>query len=98
LILEWARRVPRVVTLEEGALPGGFGDAVLELFARESVPGLRARPFGVPDRFFDHGARDSLLRAAGLHHDLLVPEILRFLRDDSPHPAPEPLAPVATSA
>jgi 1-deoxy-D-xylulose-5-phosphate synthase len=97
LILEWARRVPRVVTLEEGALPGGFGDAVLELFARERVPGLRVRTFGVPDRFFDHGARDSLLRAAGLHHDLLVPEILHWLSDES-HPAPEPLAPVATSA
>jgi 1-deoxy-D-xylulose-5-phosphate synthase len=100
LILEWARRVPRVVTLEEGALPGGFGDAVLELFARESGSGLgsvRARSFGVPDRFFDHGARDSLLRAAGLHHDLLVPEILHWLSDES-HPAPEPLAPVATSA
>jgi 1-deoxy-D-xylulose-5-phosphate synthase len=109
LILEWARRVPRVVTLEEGALPGGFGDAVLELFSRESVAGaggapagglggIRARSFGVPDRFFDHGARDSLLRAAGLHPDILVPEILRFLQGDSPDPTPEPLAPVAQSA
>src|SRR6185295_14651496 len=31
LILEWAKRTGRVVTLEEAALPGGFGDAVLEV-------------------------------------------------------------------
>jgi len=93
LILETARRVPRVVTLEEGALPGGFGDAVLELFSRHSIPSLQARAFGVPDRFFDHGSRDSLLLSAGLHPDLLAPEILRWLRDEA-RPAPEPLAPV----
>jgi 1-deoxy-D-xylulose-5-phosphate synthase len=97
LLLEWARRVPRVVTLEEGAIPGGFGDAVLELFSRQPVPGLRARSFGVPDRFFDHGARDSLLRAAGLHPDLLVPEILRWLKDET-WPTLEPLAPAASIA
>ncbi len=97
LLLEWARRVPRVVTLEEGAIPGGFGDAVLELFSRQPVPGLRARSFGVPDRFFDHGSRDSLLRAAGLHPDLLVPEILRWLKDET-WPTLEPRAPAASIA
>ena len=97
LILEWARRVPRVATLEEGALPGGFGDAVLELFAKEPISGLRARAFGVPDRFFDHATRDSLLRSAGLHPDPLASELKRWLRDE-PRPIPEPLAPVVTSA
>jgi 1-deoxy-D-xylulose-5-phosphate synthase len=97
LLLEWARRVPRVVTIEEAALPGGFGDAVLELFARHPVHGLRVRAFGVPDRFFDHGTRDSLLKSAGLHPDLLVSEITRWLRDES-RPTPEPLAPVASTA
>ena len=97
LLLEWARRVPRVVTLEEGAVPGGFGDAVLELFSRHTISGLRARCFGVPDRFFDHGSRESLLRAAGLHPDLLVPEILGWLKDET-RSTPEPLAPAAPIA
>ncbi|HEX7079307.1 MAG TPA: 1-deoxy-D-xylulose-5-phosphate synthase, partial [Candidatus Eisenbacteria bacterium] len=97
LLLEWARKVPRVATLEEAALPGGFGDAVLELFARHDVPGLVTRCFGVPDRFFDHGARDSLLRAAGLAPDLLAAEISRWLRDET-RSTPEPLAPVVSNA
>ena len=97
LILEWARRVPRVATLEEGSLLGGFGDAVLELFAKNDIPGLRTRLFGVPDRIFDHATRDSLLRAAGLHPEVLAPELERWLRDET-HSTPEPLTPLATKA
>ncbi|MGE5176218.1 MAG: 1-deoxy-D-xylulose-5-phosphate synthase [Hyphomicrobiales bacterium] len=97
LLLEWARKVPRVVTLEEAALPGGFGDAVLELFSRHEIPGLRTRCFGVPDRFIDHGARDSLVRAAGLAPDPLAAEIFRWLRDET-RTNSEPLDPVVTNA
>jgi 1-deoxy-D-xylulose-5-phosphate synthase len=97
LILEWAKRVPRVATLEEAALMGGFGDGVLELFSRHDVRGLRARSFGVPDRIFDHASRDSLLRSAGLHPDVLAPELERWLRDETQE-TPEPLTPLATKA
>jgi 1-deoxy-D-xylulose-5-phosphate synthase len=97
LILDWARRVPRVATLEEGALAGGFGEGVLDLFAREAVPGLKARCFGVPDRFFDHATRDSLLRAAGLAPEPLAAELERWLRDE-PRATPEPIASAVTRA
>ncbi len=97
LILEWARRVPRVVTLEEGALMGGFGDAVRSLLAAHAIPGLRTRAFGVPDRLFDHATRDALLRAAGLHPEVLAPELERWLREE-PRATPEPLAPLTTNA
>jgi 1-deoxy-D-xylulose-5-phosphate synthase len=63
-----AERLPsftRVLTLEEGALPGGFGSAVLE--AKEvrggSVLVLR---MGLPDRFITHGPRARLLEDLGL--------------------------------
>jgi 1-deoxy-D-xylulose-5-phosphate synthase len=97
LIGEWARRTGRIVTLEEGALPGGFGDAVLELLARTGRPEIRARCFGVPDRFFDHGTRDSLLRHAGLDADSIAREVERWLKEE-PRPQPESLAPVGTDA
>jgi len=97
LILEWARRVPRVATLEEGALPGGFGDAVLEFLTTQRIDDLRIRRFGVPDRLFDHATRDALLRAAGLTPEALAAELERFLRDD-PRSTPEPIAPAVTRA
>ena len=97
LIGDWARRTGRIVTLEEGALPGGFGDAVLELLTRIGKPEIRARCFGVPDRFFDHGTRDSLLRHAGLDADSIACEVERWLKEE-PRPQPESLAPVGTDA
>jgi 1-deoxy-D-xylulose-5-phosphate synthase len=97
LILEWARLTPRVATLEEGSLPGGFGDAVLELLARHPIAGFRTRSFGVPDHFFDHATRDALLRRAGLDPESVAAELERWLRDETT-PTPEPLAPAVTSA
>lgn len=97
LILDWARRVPRVATLEEGALAGGFGDAVLELFLKTPIAGLRTRAFGVPDRLFDHATRDSLLRAAGLTAEPIAAELERWLLDE-PRPTPERIDPAVTRA
>jgi 1-deoxy-D-xylulose-5-phosphate synthase len=97
LIVEWARRIPRVATLEEGAIPGGFGEGVLDLLARHAIPGLRVRCLGVPDRLFDHATRDSLLRAAGLTPEPIAVELERWLRDE-PRSTPEPTAPVVSSA
>ena len=97
LIGEWARRTGRVVTLEEAALPGGFGDAVLETLSRIPSTPIRTLRFGIPDRFFDHGTRDSLLRQAGLDAASIAREVERWLKEE-PRPTPEPLAPVGTSA
>ena len=97
LILEWARKTLRVITIEEAAIPGGFGDAVLELLSRHPIGSLRARAIGVPDRFIDHGTRDSLLKSAGLHPEPLAAEIARWLNDE-PRPTSEPLAPVVSNA
>jgi deoxyxylulose-5-phosphate synthase len=55
------------------------------------------RCFGVPDRFFDHGTRDALLRMAGLTPDALAVELERWLRGTA-RSTPEPLAPVGTGA
>lgn len=97
LIVEWARRVPRVATLEEGAVMGGFGEGVLDLFTRHAIPGLKTRCFGVPDRLFDHATRDALLKAAGLAPESIAAELERWLRDE-PRSTPEPIAPVVSNA
>jgi 1-deoxy-D-xylulose-5-phosphate synthase len=97
LIVEWARRTGRVATLEEGALPGGFGDAVLEVVSQIPRTPIRTLRFGIPDRFFDHGTRESLLRQAGLDAASIAREVERWLKEE-PRPTPEPLAPVGSNA
>jgi 1-deoxy-D-xylulose-5-phosphate synthase len=97
LIVEWAKKTGRIATLEEGALPGGFGDAILELLARTPYTAVRARCFGVRDRFFDHATRESLLKQAGLDRDSIAAELERWIKEE-PRPSPAPLSPVGLDA
>ena len=53
----------RIVTVEENALAGGFGSAVLEHLAGSGVEVVR---LGLPDAFVPHGDRDQLLADVGL--------------------------------
>jgi 1-deoxy-D-xylulose-5-phosphate synthase len=65
-ILRAVEQLPFVVTVEEGALEGGFGSAVLEA---ANVAGLDTRPIvrlGIPDRFIEHAERSELLADLGL--------------------------------
>jgi 1-deoxy-D-xylulose-5-phosphate synthase len=57
---------PFVVTVEEAALIGGFGSAVLEFAADAGLDASRVRRLGIPDRFVEHGERGELLAALGL--------------------------------
>ena len=66
LILTAARRCGTVVTVEENALQGGFGSAVLELLAEERLTGLRVKRIGIPDRFIEHGSQTQLRKDLGL--------------------------------
>ena len=65
LILDIARRHSAIVTLEENAVQGGAGSAVAEVLAAEGVT-LPLMQIGIPDRFIEHGSRETCLAAAGL--------------------------------
>ncbi len=75
LLVRVARGARLLVTLEESALPGGFGSGVLELLEAEGLadPALRSVPvvrIGIPAaRFVDHGAVSDLRHLVGLDVD-----------------------------
>jgi 1-deoxy-D-xylulose-5-phosphate synthase len=58
----------RVITVEEGALAGGFGAACLEAFERRDLlaGGLAVRRLGLPDAFVTHGDPAAQLAELGL--------------------------------
>jgi 1-deoxy-D-xylulose-5-phosphate synthase len=72
LLVQILKSSPFVVTLEEGALQGGFGSAVLELAADEGLSAAHVRRLGIPDRFVEHGERAELLADLGLDSDGIV--------------------------
>jgi 1-deoxy-D-xylulose-5-phosphate synthase len=89
LVLELGHTHELLVTVEENALQGGAGSAVLECLAAASLP-VACLNLGLPDRFIEHGERTELLTECGLDAEGMRRAILRV--------APQRLAPRAESA
>jgi 1-deoxy-D-xylulose-5-phosphate synthase len=68
-ILRAVEQSPFVVTVEEGALMGGFGSAVLEAACDAGLNTGHIRRLGAPDRFVEHGDRAELLADLGLDEE-----------------------------
>ncbi len=62
LICALAKKIQRIVTVEENVLQGGFGSAVLECLNDNAVSGYRLTRLGISDTFVEHGSQ-SLLRS-----------------------------------
>jgi 1-deoxy-D-xylulose-5-phosphate synthase len=65
LILSVAKRHRAMITIEENAVMGGAGAGVSEILAEAGVQ-LPIHHIGIPDRFIEHGTRDTCLAHAGL--------------------------------
>lgn len=66
VILEALREHPFVLTVEDHALAGGFGSAVLEMVSEEGGDASKIRRMGIPDRLIEQGPRELLLGGLGL--------------------------------
>jgi 1-deoxy-D-xylulose-5-phosphate synthase len=65
------------VSIEENAVAGGAGSAVIELLANcGSV--LPTLTLGIPDRYIEHGSREQCLAAAELDLGSLESAVRRF--------------------
>jgi 1-deoxy-D-xylulose-5-phosphate synthase len=79
LILAEARRTGCLVTVEENALQGGFGSAVLELLEEERITHVRLKRLGIPDRFIEHGSQAQLRKDLGLDAEGIAAAVEAFL-------------------
>ncbi len=69
-------RQPIVFTLEDHALAGGFGSAVLEFArTRPDLDANRLELLALPDAFIDHGQRAEQLADAGMDLDALTTRV-----------------------
>jgi len=65
VIIEIAARHRAIVTIEENAIMGGAGSGVGEVLAANGAL-LPTLHIGIPDRFVEHGTRETCLAEAGL--------------------------------
>ena len=66
LLLEAARKYRRIVTVEEAALAGGFGSAVMELYEMKGLNEVEVHRVGVRDHFVTHGPQSLMREKEGL--------------------------------
>jgi len=79
-----AKACGHLVTLEEGALAGGMGSAVLEELERSRLDGVRLLRIGIPDHFVAHGPQARLRRELLLDADGIVTQVRDFVRSGYP--------------
>ncbi|WP_397445879.1 1-deoxy-D-xylulose-5-phosphate synthase [Polaribacter sp. R77954] len=54
-----------IITVEDGVIVGGFGSAIIEFAAKHHYTNT-IKTIGIPDKFIEHGATNSLLYELGL--------------------------------
>jgi 1-deoxy-D-xylulose-5-phosphate synthase len=52
----------KIITVEDGALMGGFGSAILEFMADHDYHKVTVKRLGIPDRVVDHGEPSQLYK------------------------------------
>jgi 1-deoxy-D-xylulose-5-phosphate synthase len=57
----------KIITVEENALLGGFGSAVIELLEKKNIRNIKVRRLGIPDKFIEHGSQEILKEQISLN-------------------------------
>jgi 1-deoxy-D-xylulose-5-phosphate synthase len=79
LICSLATKIPRIVSVEENVLQGGFGSAVLECLNDNDVHGYRLTRLGIPDIFVEHGPQSLLRSKYGIDSSAIAQACRRLL-------------------
>lgn len=80
LLHEAGRHYRHIVTIEDGALQGGMGSAVLEFMSDHGYP-VTLHRLGVPDRFIPHGPVADLHALCGIDLDSICSTLRKILTD-----------------
>ncbi len=68
-----------ILTIEEAALQGGFGSAVLEFYHENSYHNVVVERMGIPDQFIEHGSVNKLLEEIGMTTKHTVAHVQKML-------------------
>jgi 1-deoxy-D-xylulose-5-phosphate synthase len=79
LILSFAKKTGRVISVEEHVLLGGFGSAVLECLDANGMTGVKTHRIGLPDTYIEHGAQKLLRQKYGLDADGIYASVREFI-------------------
>jgi 1-deoxy-D-xylulose-5-phosphate synthase len=80
LLLSVARRTGRILTVEENALQGGFGSAVLEMLYDNNLQDVKVRRLGLPDHYIEQGSQAQLRKDVGIDTEGITAAAVEFMK------------------
>ena len=80
LIMSVAGKTGRLMTVEENALQGGFGSALLELLHDNGLQNVKIRRLGIPDRYIEQGSQAQLRKDVGIDAEGIAAAAELFLK------------------
>lgn len=84
LLLNHAAKYGKIVVLEEGAVRGGVGSAVLEaLNEADMLDKCHVLTLGIPDEFVMHGDKPHLMHDIGLDVEAIVAKTKGLVKDEA---------------
>ncbi|MEQ8472802.1 MAG: 1-deoxy-D-xylulose-5-phosphate synthase [Marinoscillum sp.] len=72
------KRHQRIITVEDGCLPGGFGSAILEFMADHGYNAHVIR-LGIPDKVVEHGEQDELYAECGYDTNAIMAAAFKMI-------------------
>ncbi|MFW5786735.1 MAG: 1-deoxy-D-xylulose-5-phosphate synthase, partial [Halanaerobiales bacterium] len=81
LFEEEFKKYDMLLTVEEQALMGGFGSAVMEFLNKQNI-NIELNRLGVPDQFVPHGSADKMRSQYGLDARGIKERVLKLLEQD----------------
>jgi 1-deoxy-D-xylulose-5-phosphate synthase len=72
-------QTPRVITVEDHVLQGGFGSAVVEFLADAGFNKVVVKRLGIPDQFVTHGTQDQLRKLCGIDEEAIAHAAIQML-------------------
>ena len=71
LLHEVFTKFNKVITIEDGCLPGGMGSAIVEFMADHNYT-AHVKRLGIPDEFIEHGTQVELYKECGFYEEHVI--------------------------
>ena len=65
-----------IITVEDGAIAGGLGDAVMEYLNDNNISGVNVKRVGIPDKFVQHGTVPQLMKVCKMDAESIAEVIM----------------------
>ena len=80
-LISIAKRIKKIITVEENVIAGGFGSAVLECLNSGGLNDVKVRILGINDHFVEHGSQRILRSLCGLDKEGIYRIAKDFLKE-----------------